>query len=202
VKSAVILAGGFSSRFGSNKGLVLLKNKPLICHVIDKVTPIVNEVLVVISCKEQINEFTPIITNIAKLVVDAEDSQSPLVGAITGFEKSSGKYSLLLPCDVPLVSPQIIKFLFKMRNNRNAVIPRWPNGYIEPLQAIYHTKSALIAAKTALKKGFMNMRSMIENLTAVSYLSTNVLKQLDPDLRTFLNINTKKDLLKAESYLK
>jgi molybdopterin-guanine dinucleotide biosynthesis protein A len=202
VKSAVILAGGFSSRFGSDKGLVFLKNKPLICHVIEKVKPIVNEVLVVVNSEEQQKKFAPIIKNNVKFVIDIEDSQSPLVGAVTGFEKSQGKYSLLLPCDVPLVSPQIVSFLFEMQRNVNAVIPRWPNGYIEPLQAIYHTKSALSAAKTALKKSFMNMRSMIENLKAVNYVSTNVLKQLDPDLRTFLNVNTPKDLLKAESYLK
>jgi molybdopterin-guanine dinucleotide biosynthesis protein A len=202
VKSAVILAGGFSRRFGSDKGLVLLMNKPLVRHVIDKVSTIVDEVIVVVSREEQKNKFVPIVENGAKLIIDEDDSQSPLIGTITGLEKATSKYSLILPCDVPLVSTQILQYLFELRRNRHAVIPRWPNGYIEPLQAIYHTKSALSAAKTALNQGFMNMRSMIENMTAVRYLSTLALKQLDPNLWTFFNINNQKDLLKAESYLK
>ncbi len=201
-KSAVILAGGFSRRFGSDKGLVLLMDKPLVRHVIDKVSPAVDEVLVVVSSEEQKKNFEPVVGNEVNIVIDKDDSQSPLVGAITGFENAKGEYSLLLPCDAPLVSTQIVQFLLDICNNRNAVIPKWPSGYIEPLQAVYHTKSALTAAKVALKQGHMNMRSMIENLRGVRYISTMVLEQLEPGLVTFFNVNTPQDLKKAESVLR
>jgi molybdopterin-guanine dinucleotide biosynthesis protein A len=201
-KSAVILAGGFSRRFGSDKGLVLLMDKPLVRHVIDKVSPAVDEVLVVVSSEEQKKNFEPVVGNNVKVVIDKDDSQSPLVGAITGFENAKGEYSLLLPCDAPLVSTKIAQFLLDMCTNRHAAIPRWPNGYIEPLQAVYHTKSALTVAKTALKQGHMNMRSMIENMRGVRYVSTMVLEQLEPELVTFFNVNTPQDLKKAESFLK
>ena len=200
-KSAVILAGGFSRRFGSDKGLVLLMNKPLVRHVIDKISPIVDEVLVVVSSEDQKKNFEAIVEDTTKLVIDNEDSQSPLVGALTGFENAKGQYSLHLPCDVPLVSDQIAQFLLDLRDDRRAVIPRWPSGYIEPLQAVYHTQSALTAATTALKQGLMNMRSMIDNLKKVRYISTTVLEQLEPELSTFLNVNTPKDLKRAESLL-
>jgi len=201
-KSAVILAGGFSRRFGSDKGLVLLMNKPLVRHVIDKVSPAVDEVLVVVSSEEQKKTFEPIVGNEVNFFIDKDDSQSPLVGAITGFENSKGEYSLLLPCDAPLVSTQIVQFLLDICNSRHAVIPKWPSGYIEPLQAVYHTQSALKAAKVALKQGHMNMRSMIENLRGVRYISTMVLEQLEPGLVTFFNVNTPQDLKKAESVLR
>jgi len=201
-KSAVILAGGFSRRFGSDKGLVLLTNKPLVRHLIDKVSPVVDEILVVVSSKEQKKNFEPVVENTAKLVIDQEDTQSPLVGAITGFESANSEYSLLLPCDAPLVSTQIIQFLLDLCINRHAVIPRWPSGYLEPLQAVYHTKSALTAAKTALKTGHLNMRSMIDNLQGVRYVSTMVLEQLEPRLVSFFNVNTPQDLKKAASFLK
>jgi molybdopterin-guanine dinucleotide biosynthesis protein A len=155
-KSAVILAGGFSRRFGRDKGLVNLNGKPLVLHVIDRASKIIDEVLVVISSNDQ------------------DDSQSPLVGAITGFESANGEYSLLLPCDTPLISIQIVQFLLDMCINRSAAIPRWPSGYIEPLQAVYHTKSALTAAKTALAQGNMNMRSMIDNLRGVRYVPSEI----------------------------
>jgi molybdenum cofactor guanylyltransferase len=201
-KSAVILAGGFSRRFGSDKGLVLLMGKPLVRHVIDKAAPAVDEILVVVSSEEQKKNFEPIVGNEVKVVIDKDDSQTPLVGAITGFENAKGEYSLLLPCDAPLVSTSIVQFLLDMCTNRHAAIPRWSNGYIEPLQAVYHTKSALTAAKTALKQGHMNMRSMIDNMKKVRYVSTIVLKQLEPELVTFFNVNTPQDLKKAESFLK
>lgn len=201
-KSAVILAGGFSRRFGRDKGLVVLVSKPLILHIIERISKVVDDILVVVSSAEQKNKFERILGEKAKLVIDKEDSQSPLVGAITGFESANAEYSLLLPCDTPLISTQIVQFLLDMCINRSASIPRWPNGYIEPLQAVYRTESALAAARRALKHGKMNMRSMINDLNGVRYVSTMVLQKLEPDLLTFFNINTPKDLKKAESILK
>ena len=127
-KSAIILAGGFSRRFGSDKGQVLLHDKPLVQHVIDNVKPAVDEVLVVVSSRKQRNDFEPIIKNTAKIVVDKDESQSPLIGAITGFESTRAEYSLLLPCDAPLVSTKIVQFLLDMYFSRSAVIPMWPRG--------------------------------------------------------------------------
>jgi molybdopterin-guanine dinucleotide biosynthesis protein A len=201
-RSAVILAGGFSRRFGRDKGLVDLAGKPLILHVIDRASKVVDDVLVVVSSEKQKNKFETILEEKANLVIDKDDSQSPLVGAITGFETTNAEYSLLLPCDTPLVSTQVVQFLLDMCANRSAAIPRWPSGYIEPLQAVYRTESALTAAKTALNQGKMNMQSMIDKLRGVRYVSTIVLEQLEPDLLTFFNVNTPKDLKNAESVLK
>lgn len=201
-KSAIILAGGFSIRFGRDKGLVLLKGKPLILHVIDKVSPLVDSVLVVVSSGKQKEDFERILDNTISIAIDTDQSQTPLVGAITGFQNIKSDYSLLLPCDAPLISRNIISFLFDTSLNKQAVIPRWPSGYIEPLQAVYHTKSSLNAAKTALNQGYMNMRSMINNLQRVRYISTLVLEQLENNFVSFFNVNTPQDLEKAESFLK
>lgn len=200
--SAIILAGGFSRRFGSDKGLVLLAGKPLILHVIERVSDVADEIIVVVSSTNQEEKFENILNERAKIVIDKSESQSPLVGTMTGFESAKGEISLLLPCDSPLVSTQIVQFLLEMCTDRSAAIPRWPNGYIEPLQAAYHIKSALVAAKRALKQGNMNMRSMINNLGRVRYISTMVLEQIEPELLTFFNINTIQDLKKAEILLK
>jgi molybdopterin-guanine dinucleotide biosynthesis protein A len=200
--SAIILAGGFSRRFGSDKGLVLLAGKPLILHVIERVSDVADEIIVVVSSTNQEEKFENILNERAKIVIDKSESQSPLVGTMTGFETAKGEISLLLPCDSPMVSTQIVQFLLEMCTDRSAAIPRWSNGYIEPLQAAYHIKSALVAAKRALKQGNMNMRSMINNLGRVRYISTMVLEQIEPELLTFFNINTIQDLKKAEILLK
>jgi len=200
-KSAVVLAGGFSKRFGQDKGLLKLAGKPLILHILDKVSTVVDEVLVVVSSKSQQKAYTCFLKQKAKIVIDKYEMQNPLVGALTGFEKAQGKYSLLLPCDTPFISSQIVSFLLELCVNKDAVIPRWPNGHIEPLQAVYYTKSALNVANKALEDKKQNMHSMIASLKKVRYVSTLVLKQIDPKLTTFFNINTLKDLRKAEHML-
>ena len=84
----------------------------------------------------------------------------------------------------------------------NAVIPRWPNGYIEPLQAVYRTDKALKASEEAVENGRMDMRSMIRGLRRVRYVSTIVIREIDPELDTFMNINSRFDLRRAELILK
>jgi len=201
--SAVILAGGLSRRFGQDKGSIELAGKPLILHVLDRASEIVvDETVVVVSSEIQKNAFTSLLGHRAKVIVDKYEAQTPLVGALTGFETVHGEYSLLLSCDTPFVSSQIAQFLLDLCVKKGAVIPRWPNGYIEPLQAAYHTRSALATAKTALEEEKMNLRSMIDRLSGVRYVSIMVLRQMDPQLLTFFNVNTPEDLERAESLLK
>ena len=203
-KSAIILTGGFSSRFGQDKGLLQLANKPLIKHVLDAINNIVDEKIVVTSSKNQAEQYIKTLESDVNVLVDNGiiKTQSPLIGALTGFQEAHGRYALLLPCDTPLVSRSVLSLLFELCINRNAVIPRWPNGYIEPLQAVYCTKPAYEAAKNALGEGKLNIQSMVNKLHGVRYVSTLVLQQIDPELRTFFNINTPLDLKKAETMLK
>jgi len=201
-KSAIILAGGVSSRFGQDKGLLQLANKPLITHVLDAISTIVDEKMVVASSKVQAENYAKALGSDVNVLIDVDDAQSPLVGALTGFKEAHGRYALLLSCDTPFVSRDVVSLLFEVCINRNAVIPRWPNGYIEPLQAVYCTKPAYEAAKNALSEGKLNMQSMVDRLRGVRYVSTLVLEQLDLELRTFFNINTPLDLRNAENTLK
>lgn len=200
--SAIILAGGFSKRLGREKGLVELAGRPLIFHVLDRIHGIVNETVAVVNSENQRVVFASLLGRRASVVVDEHEVQSPLVGAITGFENARGKYSLLLPCDTPFVSSKVASLLLDLCVNKSAAIPRWPTGYIEPLQAAYQTKSALNAARTALEEGKLDLRSMISHLRGVRYISTLVLQEMDPRLLTFFNINTPEDLKRAESMLR
>ena len=201
-RSAIILAGGFSSRLGQDKGLVELSNKPLVKHVTDKTKGLVDERLVVVSSKIQAERYSKVLGKDANVLIDNTGIQGPLGGATTGFERAKGKYSLLLPCDTPFVSREILHLLLELCINRNAAVPRWPNCYIEPLQAAYCTRPAFEAARNALLSGKLNLQAMVDKLQKVRYISTLVLEQLDPPLRTFFNVNTTLDLKKAEAMIK
>ncbi len=197
-RSAIVLAGGFSSRFGQDKAVLLLNGKPLVRHVVDAVSPIVDEVILVVNNQERKEKYSELLGQHVKFAIDLEEAKGPLVGALSGFEIAQGKYSLLLPSDLPLVSRDVVELLFELCYNRTAVIPRWPNQQIEPLHAVYHTKSALEAAGMAVADGLLNVAAMIDNLGGVRYVSTLVIQQMDPQLKTFFNVNTPVDLRMAE----
>jgi molybdopterin-guanine dinucleotide biosynthesis protein A len=200
-RTAIVLAGGFSSRFGQDKGLLQLAHKPLVKHVLDAVSTLVDEKLVVVSSQIQAKNYRKVLSQKINVCIDVENKKTPLVGALTGFKEARSKYALLLSCDAPFISRDVASLLLELCINRNAVIPRWPNCYIEPLQAAYCTKPAYEATRKALEEGKLNMQAMIERLKSVRYISTLVLQQLDPELRTFFNINMPLDLKKAEKYL-
>lgn len=202
-KTAIVLAGGFSHRFGLDKGLLEIDNKPLILHVIDSVSSIVQEIIIVTNSKERIETYSKIIFNPkVKFIVDLYDSRGPLAGALTGLSYATGKYSLLVPFDAPFMSKKILFLLFSLCKNRSAVIPKWPNNHIEPLHAVYHTKEAYKAAKNAIAQQETKVRAIIKRLNNVQYVPTKYIQKYDSNLQTFLNINTPSDLIKAKNILK
>jgi molybdopterin-guanine dinucleotide biosynthesis protein A len=196
-RSAIVLAGGFSSRFGQDKGVLELANKPLIRHVVDAVESVVDETVVVTNSEERVEKYAKFLKPEVKFAVDIGELRSPLIGALTGFGAAQGTYSLLLPSDTPFVSREVVLLLFELCLNRAAVIPRWPNGHIEPLHAVYRTEQALEAAKAAVAEEKLKVRDMIEKLSGVRYVSTLVIQDLDRELRTFFNVNTPADLKNA-----
>ena len=201
-RTAIILSGGHSKRFGRDKCMIELVGKPLIFYVFERIFDIVEEVIVVVDSVSLMDLYSQIFLGKVKIVIDEMECQSPLVGALTGFMNSNSEYSILLPCDTPFASKDFINLLFDLSSGFDAVIPRWPNGYIEPLQAVYKTRAALTAARRAFRRNEMKMSSMISLLRKVRYIPTLAVKKIDPELNTFFNINTLADLKTAEKLLK
>ena len=170
-------------------------------HVLDKLGRVIDEKMVIVTSKAQVEKYAKVVGSDVSIMVDSANLHCPLVGALVGLEKTCSEHTLLLPCDTPFVCRDVISLLFDLCISRNAVIPRWPNGYVEPLQAVYAAKPAMEAAKNALSEGKMNMQSMVDKLRGIRYVSTLVLEQLDPELRTFFNVNSPLDLRKAENML-
>ena len=201
-RACVILAGGLSRRFGQDKCLKELAGKPLVIHVLERIASAVDERLIVVGSEAQHETVCRFLGLDAKVVVDRYGDGGPLIGALTGFESAGADYALLLPCDAAFVSLKVADLLFDLCVGRSAAIPRWPNGYVEPLQAVYDVKRAREAAKAAFDDGKRDMNALISRLSGVRYVSTLVLQQFDEKLTTFLNINTVNDWKRAESMLK
>jgi molybdenum cofactor guanylyltransferase len=201
-RSAIVLAGDFYSQLGQDKGLLDFNNKPLFMHVVNAVKAIADETIIVANSQEQAEKYGKVAGSNVKFAIAPAMAKDPFMGALSGFEMAAGKYSLLLPFDAPFVSKEVVALLFELCPGRSAVIPRWPDTEIEPLQAVYRTQTALEAAKFALNDGKLSLDDMVDNLGGVRYVSTLVIQELDPELKTFFRIKSPLDLKKALVMLK
>jgi len=198
LRGALILAGGRSTRFGRNKALAKLAGRPLILHVLDRVMSVADEVLVAIGRENQTSFFTKLVPRSVPVLKDRMREKSPLVGIVTGFQAMKSQYSLVLSCDTPFAKESVLESLFERASESDAAIPRWPNGDLEPLQSVYRVRGALRAARLALSQhGFRNV-DMIKRLDKVVFVPVQEIEQLDSALLTFFNVNTPRDLRRAE----
>ncbi len=139
-KSVIILAVDSSSKFGEDKGLLILDNKPLLKYVVDAVKGIAEEIIIVTTSKERADSYAKIVSPKVRFVCDADESMGLLGAALAGFEAAEGKYSLLLPFDSPFVSQDVVTLLFDCGVGKSADIARSPDCEVEALHAVYNTK--------------------------------------------------------------
>jgi molybdopterin-guanine dinucleotide biosynthesis protein A len=199
--SIAILAGGQSNRFQRPKALAEIAGKPLVLHTYEACKVHSDEVFVIVHTKEDRAQFAKFFPQ-DQIVVDIlPEPICPLVGAITAFKHASNPYTQLLPCDSPLIHPIFFEILWSMVEDYQAAVPRWPNGWIEPLHSVYHTETAARIAEQCLAANEIRMRTLIAALNPVIYLSTSALQRFDQKLRTFLNVNTPADLQKLKKIL-
>ena len=197
-RSAIVLAGRFSSRFEQDISVLELKGEPLLQHVVDAVNVIVDEVLVIADSQERSDEYLEILGSHVKFIVANSAEQGSLAGALAGFEAATQKYALLLSSGAPFVSQEIMELLFDLCPGKSAVIPRWPNGEIEALHAVYRVDAVLQAARQAFSEGCSDLVDVVEKLRGVRYVSTLVVQELDPDLKTLFKVNSPVELKRAE----
>ena len=193
MRSAIILAGGKSTRINMNKSMAQIGNKKMIEHVLDNVSGIVDEVLVVAGDVGQREKISTVICG-ARLTYDSIPGYGPVAGILAGLQCAKGDYVMVVACDMPFVNPDVVDFLFSLAEGYDAVVPRWPDGNIEPLHAIYKRKSGIKACEGAIQKDDRRIISPLKALSRVMYVSMEKIKEIDPELRTFINVNTMADL--------
>jgi molybdopterin-guanine dinucleotide biosynthesis protein A len=201
-RSAIILAGGSSNRINGDKGLRKICGKPLVSHVIKRVSATVDEVLLVLSSEEQLKTYSGKLEKKLKLLVDLYEEGSPLVGAITGFKQAKGDYALIIGCDMPLTPSKVIEMLFDAAEGYNGAVFQWPNGWIEPLNAVYRVDASLKMALKLYEIGELKLRMVLNKLGNVRKIPIDRLKEIDKDLLTLHDTDTEHELLVAENILK
>jgi len=185
---------------GRAKPLANVAGVPLVVRVVRAAMEAADEVVVVTKGTHAAPIRAALPTGVS-LRTDYREVQSPLVGFVAGAEALSSEYVAFLPCDLPLLSPALLGTLFAAAEGRDAAIPRWPDGRIEPMVAVYLRIPARDAALEALEAGDRANTDLIRRLLDVAYVPIDALRTVDPELDSFVNVNTPADLKSAERRL-
>jgi molybdopterin-guanine dinucleotide biosynthesis protein A len=204
----IILIGGKSKRFGSDKGIYEYNGKPLISYQLETLFRFDNDIFLVANSISQVQNYLNKIDvqKIVGFIIDEkkassdDDLRTPMIGLFSAFkelDKLGYEKVLALSCDTPLIKKEVIEYLIGNCESFDSCIPRWSNGFLEPLFAIYPVKKGIISAKNSIKNHSYKLSNLLHYTWEIKYIPIEKdIKSLDVDLITFLNINEKLDLEK------
>jgi len=180
--TAVILAGGKSSRMGSNKAFLKLKGKTFIERQINLLREMFDEIF--------ISANTPSEYEYLNLPVfkDIYPDKGPLCGIYTSLINSSSLYTFMLACDMPFVEIGLIKYLKGFTREYDVVVPKSERG-LEPLHAFY-SKNCIDPIKKELDSNNLRIISFFSHVK-VNVVELDNLTTSDSFKNSIKNLNTR-----------
>lgn len=210
-RAAIILSGGKSERFQSenetwqDKALIEFLGKPLLIHAVENVQDFVEETVIIVNDENRKEKYSKVLTkhsidNVRLLIDEKIDNLGgPLVAILTGLKSVKADYCLTLPCDMPMLQQKVIEYLFKTAKDSRVVVPMWPNGRLETLTMVLERKSTLKIANLLCQLKRPRSDDIIRGVLNVLFVSTvGELASLDPELKSFVNINDREDLTRLQ----
>ncbi len=194
--SALILAGGMGSRLGyQEKALINIKGKPLITLIIESLEKVVDKIIISVRDINQRELMKAALSRECRFVYDIYKNTGPMSGILSGLSACEDEYCFIAACDMPFINENVVQMLFRRCENYDAAIPRWEDGFLEPLHTVYRCAPMIYEAKKAIECGETIILAPVFKMN-VNYVPMNDVRKLDPDLRTFININTFDDIQK------
>jgi len=176
----IILAGGKSSRMGTDKGLIKVNNKCLIEYVIDACLPLSDNILIISNQKEYQQFNFPVHADLIK-------DKGPLGGIYTGLSHSEYDHNVILSCDTPMVKTSTLKRLLDaLRPEINAVVPTYEDK-VHPLMGGYH-KNILPTVGRQIVANQLKLMDLL-NLIKTEFMASSAFEKSE-----FLNLNQRLDV--------
>ena len=204
----LINAGGASQRMGQPKALLPVpgSGEPLIRHIAARLLPLADELLVIANDPAVVEAVQPLDARwqraarwqtAARCLPDAFPNSGPLGGLATGLAVMEG-WCICVACDLPFVQPAVFRYLLEQASDEwDAVVPLIANRP-EPLHALYHRR-CLPAIEAALQTGRRRMDSFLPGVRT-RFVTEAELRGIDPDLRSFVNVNTPEEWATAGNF--
>jgi molybdenum cofactor guanylyltransferase len=189
--TGVILAGGESRRFGSNKALADINGSRLIERVINLLSPIFEQLIIITNTPEEYSYLQlPTHEDIIK-------GLGPIGGIYTGLEVIRDEAGFFVACDMPFIKAGLVRHIVEVRDDFQAVVPKidWK---MEALHSLY-AKSCLPVIKELVGSGTHQIIKAFYKLR-VRYLNEEEIRAHDPLMRSFVNVNSPDELLDAMNF--
>ncbi len=188
--SAYIIAGGKSSRMGTDKGLLTLNKETFVQRISNTLQAITNSVFVVTS-NEKYSDLG------LNSIEDIFPDKGPVGGILTSLHHSANENVIIISCDAPLVSVEFCHWLLEehQKSDSKITFPTLANKDY-PLIGIY-TKNVEDIFFQAIQKDLLKLRSLI------SQLKCNIVKVPIEFEHNLYNINTPEEyqkLIKNENF--
>jgi molybdopterin-guanine dinucleotide biosynthesis protein A len=202
--SGVILAGGLNLRFsGENKALLSVGGKRILDRIYDVFTRIFDDIILVT------NDPLPYVKWDLSIVTDVFQVRSPLAGIHAGLFHMSSDHAFVIACDTPFLKGSLIEDLVgQIDARKDVIIPETPDG-LQPLFSVYARQCLQpLERHLSQQKPAHNRRRVLQpSLKVQRFLESvrvkkvpgTVLREKDPDLVSFFNINQPEDLVRAEA---
>ena len=184
--AGIVLAGGKSTRMGTDKALLNLEGRTFLDTVIARIRE-VSEPIYVVTSPGRTYRLPKMVQVVHDIVADA----GPLGGIVTGLMAAGPGHHLVVACDMPFVDPRVLRLLLQLVAGHDAAVPI-RNGRPEPTCAAY-SHSALPHLHTLLDAQEWALHRALRGLDVVQ-VPEERLRAVDPELRSLANINTPDDL--------
>jgi molybdopterin-guanine dinucleotide biosynthesis protein A len=208
--TGVILAGGENKRMPVLKGFIEVEGRKIIERNLKTMKQLFQEVFIITNQPELYTYLG------VPMFGDVYNIRGPMTGVLTALINSSSNWIFVSACDMPFINPDVIRFMARERYNPtciniinkgqksdldtismagiyDTVVPL-VNNKAEPLFAFYAKKimgsleQFILAEKKSIKNYLLNHDKRVK------YITTEDIKHIDPDLRSFINLNNPEDV--------
>lgn len=180
--TGIILAGGKSSRMGQDKGLLEVNGKPMVQHIIEKLEAVTTSIIIISNNPEYVKFHKSI-------YADLIEDQGPVGGIYSGLYYTESEVNIVVSCDVPFISVDLLQTLLENSNKYLVTIPSF-KGKEHPLIGIYHKKS-LEKFKSSTLENKLKLINVINELP-----NNIVIVEGNENDNIFLNLNSQEDINK------
>ncbi len=197
--SVVIQAGGESKRMGRSKATVPFRGRPLICRLVERLSPVADELIITTNEPENLaflhREFPELRI---QLVCDALSERGALPGLYTALQAARNPYVAAVACDMVFASPSLVvaEALEMTKSGADVVVPVNKHGF-EPFHAVYRRMGCLPAVRQALEAGEKRAQVFFSSVNVREFPQEKVL-EAEPMGGCFINANTPEELAALE----
>jgi molybdopterin-guanine dinucleotide biosynthesis protein A len=187
--TVAILAGGRSSRMGTDKAFVRVLGRPLIEDVLAQLSGVGDETLIVTNRLDDYRYLS------VPLFADVLPDKGALGGLYTALHAATRPHVLCVACDMPFVVRPLLDHLIALIPDGDAIVPRLA-GEAEPFRAVYARAACLGPIRAALDANRLRVISFFPQVR-VRWVEEDEVDRLDPHHLSFFNVNTPADLEEA-----